>query len=574
MRKTLLTARPARLLALTSCGLAAFLGSCSNGGSGGSSPSAVLAEVEPNETTADALAMTLDRPATGDLSTIGDADLWSVALASGEVVTIQLEATRFDQDAWEAANNVARLTVFDADGTTKLLEHDYTGNTSDGWSWGKHDLDIPAFRAPADGTYFIQVTTDDNLVAGARYALKVTLNDLGTQQVEAEAVGVSGANDTVGTAETITPGVVRGFHVDDEFDDYSFTITGPTVVDFEMLEYRNGVFAGDDAYFDPEISLYDTDGTTVLASNDDTFFYDSGIHFLLETAGTYTLQVGECCGAGDAQYFLRFSTTSFSSATAETEPNDTSGTATAITYGAKVTGSTSAGDEDWFSFTGTAGDIVHLQQFDTDNAQGSVDNATFELLESDGTTPVASSNGGTFAATRALLTSTGTYYVRVTPDASPTSTTWAFRLLRYSHAGFEAESNDTPATADAFDSNGRAAGVIATAGDVDVFSFSATADHLVSFSVYAQAGEQSDGLDDLGVNGSTLDPMVVVRDADGNVVAKSDGSVVNVDTESITDPLATIAVAFVPTTTGTYTVEVTDTTGTGSSTHTYVLARR
>ena len=44
-----------------------------------------------------------------------------------------------------------------------------------------------------------------------------------------EPVMVSGSNDAFGSAEAITPGRIKGFHVDDEMDYYSFTIAEPTV---------------------------------------------------------------------------------------------------------------------------------------------------------------------------------------------------------------------------------------------------------------------------------------------------------------------------------------------------------
>ncbi|MBK7877879.1 MAG: hypothetical protein IPJ77_19535 [Planctomycetes bacterium] len=576
MRKFLLTARSTRSLSLFSCGLAAFLAACSNGGSGGGggTPATVLAEVEPNETTATALSLTLGRPASGDVVTAGDLDLWRIDLAGGEIVKFELEATRIDQDVWDAASNTARITVLDSDGTTKLLEHDLSGNFSDGWSWGDHDLDIPAFRAPADGTYYVQIAQDNVAAAGGKYALTASLVDLGSQQVEAEPVAISGVNDTVATAETITPGIVRGFHVDGESDFYSFTITGPTVVEFEMLAYRNGVYAGDDAYYDTEIELMDSDGVTVLRNDDDTYFYDSGLLHYLDAAGTYSLRVTECCGAGDAGYFLRFGTTSFASATAEVEPNENSGTANAIAYGASVAGSTSAGDTDFFSFTGTAGDVVHLQRFDSSNGRGFVDNVTFELLAADGTTPLSVDSGGGLFTTRTILTVSGTFFVRVVPDASPTSTNWAFRLTRFEQAGFESEANDTAITADSFDANGRAAGTVDPAADLDVFAFTATQGHLVTFSVYASAGSESDGFGDLSGHGSTLDPLVIVRDELGAVVAKSGGTLVNINAESITDGLATLAVSFVAPSTGNFTVEVTDSAAAGAPTNTYVIMKR
>lgn len=556
-----------RGLTFLACGFAAFLGACSNNDSS-SAVTTILAESEPNELTTEALALTLDRPAGGTVTTIGDADLWKIALATDEVVRIELRGARLDQGTWDAADNIPRLTVLDTDGTTQLLDHN-----SSGWSWGFHDLDIPMFRAPADGTYYIQVAQDDDTLAGGAYALTVSLVDVGTMQAEVEPAGVTGVNDTGATAEAITPGIVRGFHVDDESDFYSFTITEPTVIDFDLTAYRNGIFGGDDEYFDTWLALYDTDGTTQIDSTDDTYFYDSAIHHLITTPGTYFIEVQECCGLGDAGYFLTFATASMAAPTAETEANDTFGTAEAVAYGAFWTGAMDTGEEDFFSFSGTAGDIVHLEKYDSNFGQGYADEVVMEILDTDGVTPLSTDSGGVFDTTRTILTSTGTFYVHVTPDGTPAATDYAFRVKRNRAATFETEPNDDLASSGTFPAGGAAAGLIDVNGDIDMYQFTATANHLVNFSMYSSSGWLSDGFFDLSGNGSTLDPVVTIRNTAGDILAKCSADVTSVSAESVTEGLATMSVSFVVPVSGTYTVDVTDATGTSAATHTWVLVK-
>src|SRR6185503_2316083 len=119
------------------------------------------------------------------------------------------------------------------------------------------------------------------------YALLVKTLSVTNLQEEAEPTGTSGVNDTPGTAEAITPGTVHGYHVSDEDDFYTITVTGPTKIHLELTAYRNGVSREDPKYYDTYLYLYDTDGTTELISVDDAYFYDSAIEYTLTAAGTY-----------------------------------------------------------------------------------------------------------------------------------------------------------------------------------------------------------------------------------------------------------------------------------------------
>src|SRR5262245_44332593 len=186
---------------------------------------ATAGETEPNDDSASANAGTIGTAMTGDVITAGDVDFFKYDLTASQVISVELRAARLDQTAWDAAGNVPRLTIYDTDGTSKLLEHDYTGNFSDGWSWGQEDLDIPMFEAPAAGTYFIAVTQDDQALVGGKYALLVKTLTVTNLQEEAEPTGTDGVNDTPGTAQVITPGTIHGFHVADGDDYYQFTTT-------------------------------------------------------------------------------------------------------------------------------------------------------------------------------------------------------------------------------------------------------------------------------------------------------------------------------------------------------------
>ena len=62
---------------------------------------------------------------------------------------------------------------------------------------------------------------------------------------------------------------------------HSFQVTEPSIVEFEQKLYRNGIYMSDDDYVDPMLSLYDTDGTTLLRTQDDAYWYDSRIDYYI-----------------------------------------------------------------------------------------------------------------------------------------------------------------------------------------------------------------------------------------------------------------------------------------------------
>jgi hypothetical protein len=542
------------------------------------------AESEPNDTVATADFMPLNHAAQGTVAAPGDVDVWSFDAVSGEVIRIDLHASRVDQPGWDGACNAPRLTLIDRDGTTKLLEHDLSGNFSLGWSGGRHDLDVPAFRIPASGEYFVQVTQDDPVAAGGEYALWVRAAGVASLVLEAEAVGATGVNETPATAQAIgDPGsgtrTVLGFFVDGEADVYSFAVSAPSALSFEITAYRNGVFRADDDYVDPVLELVASDGVTVLDANDDAYFRDAALSYAVTMPGTYFLRVVESAGsAGDGAYYLAYRRTPLGSVT-EGEPNDVAAQADAISYGQVRAGTTSAADPDLWRFTGTAGDMVEVWFFERENRQGAVADVTFDLLLSDGATVLSADRDdgpGDLHVLRAILPTSGTFHVRALGAAAVTP--YALRLLRARSAQRETEPNDTQPTADPLDGSGRAAGTIGAGGDADFFRFAVAAGELVTLSCYAeqQVPPGSDGARFLSGHGSTLRPVFTVFDAGGGVVGSSvfTPPALCTTTESVTDGLPCVTVTFVAPTSGTYAVAVEDEAGAFGPTATYVVERK
>lgn len=543
--------------------LAAFA-SCNNSSSGGSSQTAAITEVEPNNDATTANGLAVGETGSGAVADSTDSDFWSVDLAAGELISVEAFASRLDQDTWFTSGNSTLITIYDTDGTTVLVSQ-----SDEIFDWnGDQDTDVDLFRAPAAGTYYIAVDVADGLNPGGDYLVTVENVTVPTPvQFETEAEAVDGDNNTDATAEAITPGTVFGFHVDNGSDFYSFEVTEPSLLHFEMRGHRNGAWKGD-TYYDPEISLYDP-AVNLLRNNDDTYYLDSSIDHIVSTAGTYFIEVTECCAAGDTVYALLFELTPLSDMTTvtEVEPNDTTGTAQAIQFGDMVEGNASGTDDDFYSIACNAGDRIHVQVFDSANNEDAVDSVFIDVLDS-GSSSITLENGGGLQITRSILSATDTFFIQV--NASSGATDYRFVVTQLG-AGFESEPNDLVADAGTFDAQGRAAGVSDPAGEADLFAFSATAGVPVVFSCQASSNGTPNGFFELDDFGSSLVPVLEVMDASSTVLASSDaddGTAVGTKRG-----LASATVVFVPATTGTYYLSVTDSFAAGGSAYLYTLTK-
>jgi hypothetical protein len=218
----------------------------------------------------------------------------------------------------------------------------------------------------------------------------------------------------------------------------------------------------------------------------------------------------------------------------ETEPNNTSGTATALTFTptAIATGAINpGGDIDFYTFTAPAGAKVWIEADSggTQNAGATSRDTIIDLLAADGTTVIENDdddgigNGGdgTTETTSAsiiagrTLTTGGTYFIRVKAfgAASIINPYRLFVSLTNVAATAEVEANDTAATANAANSPALRSGSIGVAGDVDYYSVSANAGDTIFFSVDADPERDGTGTDLVVDFRSPADAILLVVDS-------------------------------------------------------------
>lgn len=571
-------------LALASTPLLGLFSSCSYipgfGGGGGGGGNAIattditVLETLGNDSPLFPTGLRLGRPVRGDLLQEGDVDWFFLHATAGSTVRIELWAARLDQATWDATGTVPHLTVYFPDPDTKLLEQSFDA----GWTYGALDFEVPAYRLQTNGPdYWIKLEPDQARTTGGRYVLRVSHISFGAGMHEDEAPGDIGGNDTPGTAQLIEPGVLNGFHRDGNDDCYALTVAGPSVLRLEVLAARDGTPTGATAPYDAVLRLFDVDGTTILKENDDAFLLDPAMQLEVPAAGRYTVMVTQSpTSTVDSQYRLITAVTP-ATGTHETEPNDTFASANPFAYGENVSGTIGPGEDDWFRFTGTAGDMVRLQVFDKNTSVSATEAVSVTLVGSDGATPIPTHEGPLFQVLTTILTQSGTTYVHVQPDpAALGPTTYRLELRRFKTSTFETEPNDTIAQAALFPPGG-ASGVIGTAGDADFYRFTALSHQIVTFDVFASdTPTGTNQLSEYSGHGSALAPLLTIRDGNGAILSQTTSLPANgVYAESVSDGLPTCAVAFVaPDTTHTFYLEVEAADGTGGPDHTYVVVKR
>lgn len=518
-------------------------------------------ESEPNSTLATADVTSLGLAATGDIDDV-DVDFWSFPATAGETIQIELFATRLVQQFWDEDCLMPYLTLLDPSGNA-VLEHLET------WSWGAHDLDVPAYLVRETGTHTVRLQARDAIgsvgasLGPAPYTLLVKRAPFGVAQEEAEPRGVTGLNEMfLEDAEPIEPGTIHGYHAIGDVDLYSFTITEPTLIYLEVTSYRNGAVDGANDYFNPALQLYDTDGSFLFYS-EDAFFWDPAISFLLDLPGTYTFEVSGFFVDRGADYLVTFETTPLGE-DLETEPNDSSVSANLMGYGEVVSG-VFDGDPDIFAFAGDAGDMVRVWFFNEENHLLLDPALDLRLLDSDGVSILPADGPGTelgrLNVARTILTESSTFFIEISGPAEAAPSIYSIRLERFAAADVEVEPNEVLLDANRFGGLGRVHGVIEGTLDEDTYSFEAEAGEFVSIAIYADLYPgllpYSNGFFELSGHGSTLAPGLEIRDAAGTLaltVYETDGLCVS--GESITNGLATLEAAIIAPTTGTYFVTV------------------
>ncbi len=225
-------------------------------------PLVTITESEPNDTLSEANLVSLGDTLSGVITPAGDIDYFAIDLTAGVVVD-------FDVDASELGSPIDPvIALFDVDSATVLAWNDDAGSL---------DSRI-LYTVPADGRYFVGIA-DLSLRGGSdyTYTFKFGWTDLTEQE----------PNNTSADANPLTLGdtVSGAIQSPTDFDYWGFDVSGPLLVESGVETWQLG------SSLAPALTLYDTDGVTVLAQID-AAAGEPRIRHMIQAAGRYFMRVG------------------------------------------------------------------------------------------------------------------------------------------------------------------------------------------------------------------------------------------------------------------------------------------
>ncbi|HEX8702247.1 MAG TPA: pre-peptidase C-terminal domain-containing protein, partial [Myxococcaceae bacterium] len=433
----------------------------------------------------------------------GDTSATATALSAGASGNGRLELAG-DVDAFSFSGLVNEVHEFTCTGTTVdcnvvLLDANGVAVASD---TGTNTSAKVSYRLTQSGTWYLHVSSTALATGSYSYQL---VNQ--------------GSDEHGNTTGTATP-VVVGAPQD------SGRIDTPFDADFFVFEALAGHIYEITCTSSPNcaLELLNSQGSVIGSSIAPT----AQLKRKLSTAGPYYFRITRI-PATTGTYTYRIVDLGLD------DHGDDLASATALTPGAPVaTGKLElAGDVDVFSFSAQAGFLYEFTCGST-----AID-CNLELLNSQGTVVASDTGSSTSALVRRQLTTAGTYYFRVSGGSSGSATgTYNYQLQSFG----QDDHGNTPGSATPVVAGSPAANAfLEVATDVDVFSFSATANHIYQFTCLA-----------------TLDCNVTLTDGAGTVLAQDVSSSAN----------ATVAYEFG--TAGTYYFHVSSGNG-GTGSYTYEL---
>ncbi len=361
---------------------------------------------------------TISVTTNGDLETGGDIDYFSFQAVAGTTYTIFTTLVTLDD---------SYLTLYGTDGVTQL---DFSDDSGFGAS------SIISWTCQAAGTYYLKVDGYWTSSTGT-YTLMIKVDDFG---------------DDYTTAAALTLGVwIDGdLETGGDTDYFSFYATGGTTYTISMT-----LGTLDDSY----LSMYGTTGTDYLLADDDSGFgLASLVSWSCPSTGTYYIK---------AEGLWSYSSGTYNLLVKVDDHGDYYPVATQLTLANYISGDIEAGgDIDYFSFYAAAGVTYKIE-----TALATLDDSFIYLYDTDGYTEIAhDDDGGSGFASKIVwpCTTSGTYYVAVVG-------LYSFSAGTYTLVAGNDDHGDDYLSATLVSVGVTTGGDLETGGDVDYFSFSASA---------------------------------------------------------------------------------------------------
>lgn len=415
----------------------------------------LLAEIESNNTLADAHALAMGGAVTASLATPSDVDYFSLEATASGVLSLTFAPPV------NAGPGYFALRIEDAHGVAIASFN--------------NAADPATFEVglPGAGRYFARVSVSNTYAYYANpssYGLTANFTAGSTSGYETESNGTRAEAD----ASSLGLTVIGNFPLRSDVDYYAITVPSASVlgVTFNRPAERYA------AYY--RISVEDSGGTRLSSFTDKYPPYNVALQSEtgLWQAGTYFVRVETTDPNGtmeEGRYSIGFSLASTVAGVHETEPNNTRAMADHTDMDVRMIGQLSSNtDVDWYQFEVTAAGLVALE-FDRPYAFYN-GNFTVRLEDAAGVAIAGFVDSADPRSLTVALTAAGSYYVQVSISPRPIEAydgQYGLRVtsLGADATGYETESNETRATADIGALQSTMRGQLSSATDTDYFSF-------------------------------------------------------------------------------------------------------
>ncbi len=466
----------------------------------------------------------------GRIESAGDNDWFAITFTAGTSYRINLDGTT-SQGLLDPY-----LRLYNSSGTLVGTDDDSGTGLSSQLTY------VPA----TTGTYYIGASSSSWLSSGTGgYNVTVATTSAPTpapSPTPTSGDDFAGNNSTAGRAVI---GGSTGGRIESASDNDWFAITFTAGTSYRL----NLDSAASQGLSDPYLRLYNSSGTLVGSDDDGGTGLNSQLSYAPTTTGTYYVSASSY-GSGTGAYNVTISTTS--------TPTDDFSANSSTTGRAVIGGSTagrieSAGDNDWFAITFTAGTSYRLN-LDSAASQGLSD-PYLRLYNSSGTLVAWDDDSGSGLNSQLSYapTTTGTYYVGASSASWLSSGTGGYNLTLSTSTvttatdDFAANSFTTGRVA----VGGSTAGRIESSGDSDWFAVTLTAGTAYRMNL------------DAASSGGLSDPYLRLYDGNGTPLSSDDdsGSGLNAQlsytpTSTATFYLAASSSAVFSTSTGSYTLSI------------------
>ena len=344
----------------------------------------------------------------GDLEVVGDRDWIAVTLTAGDDYRVTMRG------AFSGIGSLSNplVNIYDSSGTLIATNDDLIA--------AQLTESLLDFTATYSGTYYIEAAASGDASAG-------------TYQVELTTIipETTDAPFNTGTPYTIAAGDTFAGNIETVGDRDIISLT--VEAGHTYLIYMGGQGSSSGTLLPPSLILYDSAGTFIESNNWSGDYYDSYLVFTAPTTGNVLIGANGYNNAYAGTYELTVEEIPVE--TTDIPGDDT--TTVSIAPGDILAGEISvAGDEDWYSFSGTAGQAVMFELL----GDTSLDGSTLTIYDSEG--GIVGQNFYTNetyddAALGFAVATTGTYYIAVS-DGAGTTGGYTLSATTYLPDAFEA----------------------------------------------------------------------------------------------------------------------------------------